>query len=183
MMTPRTSEEVLAMASSDSGKFSLPSSRTWLFLLAIPLVLGVVDGAEAGDMQRMDAIKIGSDRAPGPLDGQSFKGEFGRIGEPAHDVDTWVFKDGSFWSENCLECGFPRSVYLTESGSGAVDFRTVTNCPVSDARIIWEGTVDDGRIEGIFTWTKKRWYRTVRKQYWFKGTLEEFAAGLDKKDL
>jgi hypothetical protein len=181
MMTPRTSEEVPAMAFPAAEKPLLPTSRSWLFLIAACLFLTGVHDATAGNMQQPDSMTVIPHRTPGPLDGKSFAGEFGPIGKPADGIDTWVFRDGSFWSKSCLECGFPRSVYSSTAESGAFDFKTTTSCPVSDAEIVWEGTVNDGKIEGVYTWTRKRWYRTIRKRFWFKGTLEGVAAGADEK--
>lgn len=152
------------------------SSFAWFLLLAFAAPSAILDDARAGNMQPTDSRDIGPDRSPGPLDGRSFSGKYGPLGKPADGHDTWVFQNGSFWSKGCLECGFPQSVYSTRAESGTLDFKTTTSCPVSDADIVWEGTVDDGKIEGVFTWTKKRWYRTVRKRFWFKGTLEEAPA-------
>jgi hypothetical protein len=140
MMAPRTSEEVSTMAFPAAEKPLLPTSSTWLFLIAACLFLTGVHDATAGNMQQPDSMTINPHRAPGPLDGKSFAGEYGPI-----------------------------------------DFKTTTSCPVSDAEIVWEGTVNDGKIEGVYTWTRKRWYRTIRKRFWFKGTLEEVAAGADDK--
>lgn len=159
------------MAVPGSARQALPSRRPWLLLLAASMLLA--GGAGAGNMQRPGSPMPIEARSPGSLDGQTFTGEFGPIGEPAKGADTWAFKDGSFRSESCVECGFPQSVYSTASSTGGTDFHSTTGCPVSDAIIVWEGTVKDGKIEGVYTWTKKRWYRTVRKKFWFKGTIED----------
>lgn len=151
--------------------------RIWLFAFVAPALFAGIGAAWAGNMQRPEGAMMGAVRSPGPLDGQTFSGELGPIGKPADATDSWVFQDGWFLSKSCLECGFPRSGYSAEVRNGEVAFTTKTNCPVSDAVIVWEGTVRGREIEGVYTWTKKRWYRTVRKQFWFKGTLEDAAAG------
>jgi len=162
---------------SNSEKLLLRSSRTWLLILTVSLFVTGIGDARAGNMRRQGSPTINVDQPPGPLDGRSFTGEFGPIGKSSNGTDTWVFQNGSFSSKSCLECGFPQSVYSSESRSGEIDFKTTTSCPVSDAEIVWEGTVNGGEIEGVFTWTKKRWYRTVRKRFWFKGRLEDAVAG------
>ena len=116
---------------------------------------------------------VSAAQSPGPLDGYIFTGELGPVGKPADATDTWIFEDGSFVSKSCLQCGFPQSGYTAQVRAGEVEFKTKTRCPVSDAVIVWEGTVKKGEIEGVFTWTKKRWYRTVRKKFWFKGKLAD----------
>ena len=171
------------MAFSKSEKLLLASTRIWLVVLAISLFVTGIDNTRAGNMQRQDSPTITVDLPRGPLDGQSFTGEFGPIGKAADGTDSWVFQNGSFLSKSCLECGFPQSVYSSESGPGVVDFTTTTSCPVSDAEIVWEGTVKNGKIEGVFTWTKKRWYRTVQKRFWFKGRLEDAIADNNDKTL
>ena len=154
----------------------------FLFLAAAMLLsLSGMRGAEAGDMQAVDPQPMSVAASPGPLDGQAFTGDYGPVGEPADGTDTWIFENGSFYSKACLDCGFPQSVYTTESGSGGIEFSSTTACPETDAVIVWEGTVKDGRIEGVYTWTRERWYRTVRKQYWFKGTLQGSAVSRNDK--
>lgn len=109
----------------------------------------------------------------GVLDGQTFTGEYGLVGKSAHGTDTWIFRNGSLLSKGCEECGFPESGYAAYSEVGGVSFKTTTNCPVTDAQIVWEGTVNNGKIEGVWTWTKKRWYRTIRKQFWCRGSIQD----------
>ena len=138
--------------------------------------------AIAGDMAPSDpAVTIGN-APPAELDGLTFNGEFGILGQDTRGNDTWIFEKGGFTSMSCVECGYPQNIYSTHEENGVVKFLTRTNCPVSDAQIVWEGTVSDGRIEGIYTWTQRRWYRTIEKQFWFKGTLHnEATAGKSTK--
>lgn len=126
----------------------------------------------AGDMSHPPTAATG---VPSALDGQVFSGEFGVLGEGTRSTDTWVFQDGTFMSRQCENCGFPRGVYQTQRDGERVAFVAETPCPVTDARIVWRGTIEDGRIEGVYTWTRTRWYRTIEKEFWFKGTLEQSA--------
>jgi len=133
--------------------------------------------ARAGDMTVANAAVTGT---PSILDGKVFSGEFGALGKTTINHDTWVFENGTFMSKQCVKCGFPRGVYQTRRDGDKIAFVTETPCPRTDARIVWRGTIENGRIEGIYTWTKKRWYRTIRKKFWFKGTLsgnKQAAAG------
>lgn len=160
------------MSQPSSPGRGAPAFHAWL-LPAVVMLLLVAGTAAAGNMTQTGMPPPALDRDPGPLDGQVFIGEFGPIGKPANGTDKWIFADGGFRSESCVECGFPENVYTSAAGSGGTRFSSTTGCPVSDAVIVWEGTVKDGEIDGVFTWTKKRWYRTIRKQYWFKGKIED----------
>ena len=153
-----------------------PAFHAWLLPAAVMLLL-VAGTAAAGDMTQTGMPLSALDRDSGPLDGQVFIGEFGPIGKPAKGTDKWIFSEGGFRSESCVECGFPENVYTSAAGSGGTHFSSTTGCPVSDAVIVWKGIVKDGEIDGVFTWTKKRWYRTITKKYWFKGKIEDSTVG------
>ena len=124
--------------------------------------------ASAGEMAPTDSTVTG---VPSILDGQVFSGEMGALGKAARSTDTWIFEDGTFMSMQCEKCGFPRGVYRTERDGERISFVAETPCPRTDARIVWRGTVENDRIEGVYTWTKTRWYRTIEKEFWFEGTL------------
>ncbi len=128
--------------------------------------------ARAGDMVPVAGISPDAQRWS-ILDGQEFSGQFGAIGKGAKGNDSWIFDNGTFLSKSCLECGFPETQYLVRFENEEVLFEAETQCPVSDATIAWQGTIKDGKIEGVYTWIKKRWYWTIEKEFWFKGTLTE----------
>jgi hypothetical protein len=137
-------------------------------MVLVALTFAYAVTARAGDMTRADPAVTGT---PSILDGMVFSGEFGVLGKAALNTDTWVFEDGTFMSKQCEECGFPRGVYSTGRKGDKITFETETPCPRTDAKLVWRGTIENGRIEGVYTWTKTRWYRTIRKDFWFKGTL------------
>jgi len=141
-----------------------------LFLLGS---LGTV--ARAGDMVPAGDMPGGINQS-GALDGNTFVGQFGADGKDAKGTDVWIFENGMFASENCIDCGFPKNPYWVRTEDGKTAFRTESICPKTEATIVWEGTVKDGQIEGYYTWSKERWYWTVEKKYWFKGTLKQSAA-------
>ena len=140
-------------------------------LVLMATTLAQVMTARAGDTMHSDSTATGT---PSVLDGMVFSGEFGAMGKDPLNTDTWVFENGTFLSERCEKCGFPRGVYRTRREGDKITFVTETPCPKTDATLVWRGTVENGRIEGVFTWTKKRWYRTIRKDFWFNGTLGRF---------
>ncbi len=106
------------------------------------------------------------------LEGKSFQGEIGQLGEPAHTTDLVIFNDGQFISKNCQErCGYTSGDYWIRQSQDQLNVKALTPCLTADATILWEGTVTGDQIEGKFTWTNKRWYWTFEKEFWFKGKL------------
>ena len=159
---------------------STAPSRFLCALLALSVaclaqVVPAAPAARAGDMTPVSKTALtGETRST--LDGRVFEGEFGALGKEAKGSDGWVFDKGMFLSQSCLECGFPESPYRVRLENGKTHFETLTQCPRTDATISWRGTVEEGRIEGVFTWVRKRWYWTIEKQFWFRGTLVETPA-------
>ena len=147
-----------------------------LAALAVLCVSFPASIATAGDMLAAEAESLNPARWS-VLDGQVFSGEFGALGKDATGTDSWVFDDGMFLSKSCLECGFPENPYLVRFEDGKTVFETKTRCPRTDATIVWRGEIKDGAIEGVFTWTRKRWYWTIEKDFWFRGTLTEISPG------
>ena len=147
-----------------------------LIALSIVCLAQVAPPARAGDMTPVSRTALDG-ASWSILDGHVFEGEFGALGKDAKGTDGWVFDKGMFLSKSCLECGFPESPYLVRFEEGKTHFETITQCPRSDASITWRGTIEGDRIEGVFTWVMKRWYWTIEKQFWFRGTLVETPAG------
>ena len=108
------------------------------------------------------------------LDGKSFSGELGLLGEPALTKDLLEFSDGMFVSKKCEEqCGYTSAPYWMREVEDGVEVLSETPCLNSDATIVWRGTIRDNKIEGTFLWTSKRWYWTIEKEFWFNGELVE----------
>jgi hypothetical protein len=106
------------------------------------------------------------------LDGKSFSGELGLPGKPASSTDLLEFRDGIFISRECeRKCGYTEGIYWLRLADDGIEVMSETPCLESDAIIVWRGTVKDDRIEGTFTWTSKRWYWTIEKEFWFNGKL------------
>ncbi|MFT5111126.1 MAG: hypothetical protein ACI8P9_000437 [Parasphingorhabdus sp.] len=106
------------------------------------------------------------------LEGKSFSGELGPVGEPATSTDLIKFDGGKFVSKGCeRRCGYTDGEYWLQKIDNQVKVKAVTPCLKSDATILWEGVTDGDSIEGVFTWTNRRWYWTFETKYWFKGSL------------
>jgi len=117
------------------------------------------------------------------LDGMSFKGGVGPHGQP-HDVeDRFVFANGEFVSKECeRRCEYPARPYFVRKAGDQIEFISETRCPYKDATIVWRGTVQGDKIEGVATWTINRWYWTVEKKYEFSGRLEQSVSPLASSD-
>ena len=159
--------------------WSTASLVALVFSLPASFVYGQTGNSEPGSIQVTDSIPMSF------LEGKSFSGKLGLTGEPALNDDLLVFRDGMFISERCQQlCGYTVGQYWTRSTEGGVQVRAETPCLTSDAIIVWNGTVKGDAIEGTFTWTSKRWYWTIVKEFWFNGKLvESNLSATEKQDL
>ena len=75
-------------------------------------------------------------------------------------------------SKECeFRCKYPARPYFIRKSGNNTEFVSETKCPYKDAKITWRGTVEGSTIKGVSTWTVKRWYWTVEKNFEFAGTL------------
>ena len=124
---------------------------------------------QEGHIDTNDAIK-----GVGILDGLTFTSRNGQYGKPGDHSDTLIFKDGTFVSTDCEKnCNYPAQAYFTRHVGDKIEFISETRCLTQDAEIVWRGVVDGKNIEGTYSWRSSRWYWTIEKEFWFKGSLEE----------
>lgn len=110
---------------------------------------------------------------PGPLDGMTFTGQMGPEGKVMDVSDTFVFEDGTFVSKECKSrCDYPARPYRAKKTENGWTFTSITRCPSKDATIVWKGTVRDGTISGVATWTLRRWYWTLQRDFAFEAELQ-----------
>jgi len=144
---------------------SLQRSILWITISAI-IVWNIPTPTGAGQVEKLINR--------GPLDGMSFTGALGPDGQPKDVTDRFVFANGTFVSKECeLLCKYPARPYSVKISGGKTAFFSKTKCPYKDATIVWRGTVDGDTIQGVATWTIKRWYWTLEKKYEFSGKLEQ----------
>jgi len=104
------------------------------------------------------------------LDGMSFVGRLGFKEKPAHVDESVDFANGKFTSSECVKCGYDPSDYWAWREGDTIKFMTVGHCKFHDATLVWRGTVHpDGAMKMTSKWTRKRWYRTIVKEFWFTG--------------
>ena len=131
--------------------------------------LGVISYGFRAEADRIDSLES---NGSGQLDGMTFHGMLGPDGKPKDVKDTFVFANGTFVSKECeLRCDYPARPYSAEKTGDGWRFESVTRCPYKDATITWRGTVENGRIEGIASWTLRRWYWTVERDFAFEADL------------
>lgn len=118
-----------------------------------------------------------------PLDGMTFIGALGPEGQPKDVEDRFVFANGTFVSKECeLRCEYPARPYFMRKVGDKVEFLSETKCPYKDATILWRGTVKGDAIEGVATWTIKRWYWSIERKYEFSGKLQQSTPPLAKAE-
>lgn len=98
-----------------------------------------------------------------------FVGETGEQGKGDHHADTILFTDGNFRSLDCESYGFGPAPYVAERQGETFTFRSTLVSP-DLGTLEWKGTIIGDTANGTFRWTKKRWYGTIIRDYWFKGT-------------
>lgn len=154
------------------------------------ILLGVILGL-ASVLQISAANEDGSklvtpeteEAVAGPLDGLTFRGALGPDGKPKDIPDIFIFENGTFVSKECeLRCKYPARPYFVRANGSKTEFISETQCPYKDAKIVWRGIIEGGRISGKSTWVTKRWYWTVESTFEFEGKLVENITGSSKTD-
>ncbi|MDA7430465.1 hypothetical protein PGB28_18545 [Primorskyibacter aestuariivivens] len=158
----------------------MANSRTLIQRLAwLPVLLILMGG---GIFLRADSAGPETAFLPatgqGPLDGMIFTGMLGPDGQPKDVEDTFVFAAGNFLSKECeLRCDYPAKPYAAERTDTGWQFESLTKCPYKDATIHWRGTIVDDTVTGIATWTMKRWYWTIERDFAFEAQRVTQPAG------
>lgn len=146
-------------------------NRLMLILASITLLFFLAPELHASEASP-STQPLSNPQSIGILEGKSFQGEIGALGEAAHTTDLVIFQDGQFTSKNCQErCGYTSGDYWIRRDGNQLNVKALTPCLTADATILWEGSVTGDQIEGKFTWTNHRWYWTFQKEFWFKGKL------------
>jgi hypothetical protein len=107
----------------------------------------------------------------GSLDGKSFSGSEGMIGETADKTDEITFSNGQFTSSECKKYGFPGAPYQEKVDGDKIHFMS-DNYSAKYGRIIWAGTVDGNKIDATYIWYDKGEYQKPEQIKWFSGTTK-----------
>lgn len=147
-------------------------SRTSLTVIA--LVLFSVTTMGAGPAPGAEGTASSPSAAPpsSSLDGMTFVAQSGEKGKQASNKDTIVFRNGRFLSEGCNPYGFGDAPYQATVDGATVRFHAETHSP-THGNMVWDGIVRGDTIEATNTWTRKRWYWNITREYWYKGQLKK----------
>lgn len=160
--------------------------RSWRYIVAAAaclLVLVLAGGwvvmSNPTAQTRAQLVEAAQARGSGSLDGMTFSGQIFVDGEPLDVIDTWVFSQGTFESTECSNrCNYPPAPYYVREVGDAVEFVSELHCLDKDAKIVWRGTIENGRAKGNMTWTANRWYWTIEREFVFEGALTGQAASI-----
>lgn len=148
-----------------------PLSPTSLAAIVLALLSLTAVGADAGRGAEKPAASRSAAPPASPLDGKTFVTQAGEKGKQASNKDTLVFRDGRFLSEGCNPWGFGDAPYQATVDGDAVRFHAETHSP-THGTMVWDGIVRGDAIEATNVWTRKRWYWSIKKEYWYKGHRE-----------
>lgn len=117
------------------------------------------------------ALEHVGDEGSGILDGLEFSGAV-TTSKSTVAKDRFLFSKGKFVSTECVKrCGYLPGAYSVLNRDGKTEFISESRCTYKDAKIVWRGSVADGVVKGVSTWTVSRWYRTVETKFQFEGKL------------
>jgi len=103
------------------------------------------------------------------LDGRTFHGDILDDKEVARSKDVITFRDGKFYSVNCAELGFSESPYWIRTDGDTTHFLAEISSPTRGTLVV-KGTIRGDNVEWRGSWTKERWYWTIRREFRFRGT-------------
>ena len=107
----------------------------------------------------------------GILDGKTFVGENGVIGESGSEKDEIKFENGKFFSVGCGEYGFGDADYTTRTDGERIFF-TADIYSDKYGRITYSGVVKDDELNGTFIWFDKGKYHKPEQVKWWKGSAK-----------
>lgn len=149
-----------------SQSLKISAGIVFFLFFAAAMRAGAVQGAEGANASQATAPPSHL------LDGKTFVAQTGEKGKPASNKDTIVFRNGRFLSQGCKPYGFGDAPYQAIDNGATVRFHAETHSP-THGTMVWDGTVRDDTIEATSTWTRKRWYWNIRKEYWYEGQQKE----------
>jgi hypothetical protein len=103
------------------------------------------------------------------LDGMKFVGETGEEGKKANNPDTISFEGGVFRSSSCEVLGFGPAPYSVVKQGDTYKF-SATLVSSDTGTLEWQGTIIGNTADATFRWKHKRWFWTIDRDYWYKGT-------------
>jgi hypothetical protein len=98
-----------------------------------------------------------------------FYGHMGIKGFDNNQKGKLIFKNGMFTSIHCERWGFKPAKYESIKKDGKIFFKTILKSKENDT-LVWEGTIEDKKINAKFFWIRKFLFWKIKKEYWFSGS-------------
>ena len=112
--------------------------------------------------------------AVNPLDGMHFAAGIIREGDEQAQKrpleDMLLFEDGNFSSVVCKRYNFESAPYWIRREGDRIHFLAELSSP-TDGKMVWKGTIQEGKLSGTMRWTRKRWYWTIDAEHNIRGEL------------
>lgn len=145
-------------------------------LLAAVLVLIAPLYSSFAQQDAEGGVVAANGNSNSPLDGLQFSAGIVRSSEADNGNeplrDTLNFNDGQFSSVICQRYNFSSAPYWIRREDDQVHFLAELSSP-TDGKMVWKGTIRDGKLEGTMRWTRKRWYWTVDVEHKIRGELND----------
>lgn len=146
----------------------------WGFAVSFFVLLATLPQlASSQDDARLETFAVN------PLDGMQFvAGIVGDGDEQAQKrplEDKLLFEDGNFTSLVCKRYNFKSAPYWIRREGDRIHFLAELSSP-TDGKMVWKGTIHDGKLSGTMRWTRERWYWTIDAKHTIRGELSNSIA-------
>jgi hypothetical protein len=166
------------MGASSSHIFLIKGKtmRLWAGLVTMVLATLVMphDAVSQEKTQSKQVSSVASNSSP--LDGFTFSAGIIRSSEADSGTepleDTLFFEDGNFSSAICKRYNFSDAPYWIRREGDQIHFLAELTSQ-TDGKMVWKGTVINGKLQGTMRWTRTRWYWTVDAEHNIKGVLKD----------
>ena len=152
----------------------MSQSASWVMVVAscfaVSLTVFLVPKPAPSEANESDARN--NSVAAHILDGKKFIGQTGEKGKKAHHEDILTFIDGIFTSAACLKSGFGSGPYTAVTDADGIHFEAEIFSP-DHGMLAWKGTLKNDTLDVTYAWSKKRWFWTIYREYWFRGSRAE----------
>ncbi|OGP32820.1 MAG: hypothetical protein A2X88_07095 [Deltaproteobacteria bacterium GWC2_65_14] len=107
------------------------------------------------------------------LDGKTFHVKAGEQGKGADHDDYLIFQDGMFTSSGCVESwNFRNAAYSATAEDGGIRFLAQL-VSTTHGTLTWDGTVRGDAVDATARWVHEKWYWTIDREYWYRGSRVE----------
>ncbi len=117
-----------------------------------------------------NASSISSADTSTRVENKHFIGQMQVVGTTDASEDVFIFQDGKFVSQSCLDWGFTPAPYWVRPEADGLHFLAELTSP-DHGKMRFQGVYKGETINGTVQWRKERWYWTAEQEYRFSGQL------------